>query len=80
MKPSCPITADPRKRAAADKMTAKIACAFPSGLPQPALRALANAGYTKLEQVKKVSDAELLALHGMGPKAIAILRGKTTRQ
>ena len=47
---------------------------FPAGLAQPALRALHAAGYTRLVQLMKVKEADLLKLHGMGPKAIAILR------
>lgn len=48
-----------------------------SDLPKigaPALRALAAAGYQRLEQLTQVSAAELLKLHGMGPKALRILR------
>jgi hypothetical protein len=41
---------------------------------QPALRALIGAGYTRLEQLAKVTEKELLTLHGMGPKAIRILK------
>jgi hypothetical protein len=40
----------------------------------PAQRALTAAGYHRLEQLTQVSEAELLRLHGMGPKAIGILR------
>jgi uncharacterized protein YdhG (YjbR/CyaY superfamily) len=40
----------------------------------PATRALAAAGYAKLEQLTKVTEAELGQLHGMGPKAVRILR------
>jgi len=40
----------------------------------PAARALAAAGYSRLSQLTEVSEAELLALHGMGPKAVRILR------
>ena len=40
----------------------------------PAQRALNAAGYYRLEQLTQVSEAELLRLHGMGPKAIGILR------
>jgi hypothetical protein len=40
----------------------------------PAQRALTAAGYYRLEQLTQVSEAELLRLHGMGPKAIGILR------
>jgi hypothetical protein len=46
---------------------------FPK-LSQPAHRALAEAGYTHLEQLTKVTPADLLKLHGFGPKAIRILR------
>jgi hypothetical protein len=42
---------------------------------QPALRALHAAGYTRLSQLADVSDADLLKLHGFGPKALRILRG-----
>lgn len=40
----------------------------------PAARALEEAGYTSLKQLTKVSEAELGRLHGMGPKALRILR------
>lgn len=46
---------------------------LPQGLSQPALRALAAAGYTELAQLNAVSKSELAALHGMGPKGIRIL-------
>jgi hypothetical protein len=46
---------------------------FPK-LSGPAQRALANAGYTEVEQLASVSEAELLRLHGLGPSAIAPLR------
>lgn len=38
-----------------------------------ARRELANAGYTHLEQLPHVSEAELLKIHGVGPKATRIL-------
>ena len=47
---------------------------FPAGLAQPALRALRAGGYTRLVQLTKVKEADLLKLHGMGPKAIGLLR------
>ena len=47
---------------------------FPAGLAAPARRALAGAGYSRLEQLAKVSEAELKKLHGMGPKALGQLR------
>lgn len=48
-----------------------------NGLPKlaaPAQRALASAGITRLIQLTKVTEAELLMLPGMGQKAIGILR------
>ena len=47
---------------------------FPAGLSAPARRALDGAGYVRLEQLTKVSEVELKKLHGMGPKAINLLR------
>ena len=44
------------------------------GLSQPAQRALIAAGYTRLEQLAGVSEADLLKLHGVGPKTITTLR------
>jgi len=39
----------------------------------PATRALAAAGVTRLSEVAGWSEAELLALHGVGPRAVRIL-------
>jgi uncharacterized protein YdhG (YjbR/CyaY superfamily) len=44
-------------------------------LSAPARRALAAAGYTRLDQLTEVSESELAKLHGLGPTAIAALRG-----
>jgi hypothetical protein len=44
----------------------------------PARRALSNAGLTTWDAVDAAPDADLLALHGFGPKALAILRGRST--
>lgn len=46
-------------------------------LPQisgPFNSALQEAGYTHLEQFTSVTAAELLKLHGVGPKGIRMLR------
>jgi hypothetical protein len=40
----------------------------------PATRALEAAGHTNLKQLTKVTEAEIAQLHGMGPKALGILR------
>ena len=44
-------------------------------LAKPARRALAGAGYSRLEQLTGVAERELGALHGMGPNALSQLRG-----
>ncbi len=44
----------------------------------PALRALAGAGYTRLAQFTKITESELPKLHGVGPKAVGILRDALT--
>ncbi|GAA4426169.1 hypothetical protein GCM10023169_24680 [Georgenia halophila] len=46
---------------------------LPSGIGGPATRALSEAGLTTLEQVATRTEQELLALHGVGPKAVRIL-------
>ena len=47
---------------------------IPAGIGKPALRALTAAGYTRLDQLAKVKEDDLLKLHGVGPKAIRVLR------
>lgn len=41
---------------------------------QPATRALAGIGIQKLEQLTRFSESQILQLHGLGPKALGILR------
>lgn len=71
---NCELTKSPAKRAAAIKPTTAIQDNFPRGLSQPALRALANAGFRHLDQLRHVPTAELRKLHGRGPKALGILQ------
>lgn len=47
---------------------------LPSGLSNPARQALLAAEIKQLEQLTRHSEADLLRLHGMGPKGIEILR------
>lgn len=50
---------------------------MPHELPKigaPALRALASVGIHSLSSLTGHTEKELLALHGMGPKALGILR------
>ena len=46
---------------------------LPRAIGVPATRALQAAGFDSLEQVAGASIAELLALHGVGPRAITVL-------
>lgn len=47
---------------------------LPHAIGNPARRALANAGYSRLEQLTQVRESDLLRMHGVGPKAIERLR------
>lgn len=46
------------------------------GLAAPARRALASGGYTSLADLAKATEAELAALHGMGPNALGKLKAR----
>jgi len=47
---------------------------LPTGFAKPAKRALARAGYVRLEQFTKLTEDEVLMLHGTGPKALELIR------
>jgi hypothetical protein len=47
---------------------------FPEGLSRPARRALAGAGYVRLEQLAEVSEDEVSGLHGMGSRGMEQIR------
>ena len=47
---------------------------FPRGIGRPATGALLAAGYTDLAQLDGVPEDDLLRMHGVGPKAVAVLR------
>lgn len=46
---------------------------FLSALPSPARRALENEGITTVSRLAEHSEAEILALHGMGPSSLSTL-------
>ncbi|MGO2052821.1 DNA-binding protein [Arthrobacter sp. MYb211] len=46
----------------------------------PATRALLSAGITSLEQAGETGEKALLRLHGVGPKALRILREALDKQ
>jgi hypothetical protein len=47
---------------------------FPRGIGRPATGALLAAGYTDLAQLDGMAEKDLLRLHGVGPRAVAVLR------
>ena len=47
---------------------------WPKGMGKPAARALVNAGYHAPDELAGVSERELAKLHGMGPKALGVLK------
>ena len=47
---------------------------LPTELGRPARRALAGAGYRRLEQLAGLDESEVGGLHGVGPKALGQLR------
>ena len=44
------------------------------GLAAPARRALVNAKLLKLSDLKRISEKDFLALHGMGPSATKVVK------
>lgn len=47
---------------------------WPLNSSNPARRALAEIGVTELAQLPKYTERNLLKMHGVGPKAIRLLR------
>ncbi len=47
---------------------------LPATVGRPAVRAFEVAGYRSIADLDGASERELLALHGVGPRAIAVLR------
>jgi predicted flap endonuclease-1-like 5' DNA nuclease len=52
----------------------RLVTEFPRTLGSVAPRALAAHGITRYEQLTEMTEQDLLAMHGVGPKAIRILR------
>ncbi|WP_437935564.1 DNA-binding protein [Sorangium sp. So ce341] len=53
---------------------------LPKGIGKPATQALALMGVSRLDQVTRFSEAQLLSLHGVGPKAIGVLKAALEAQ
>jgi hypothetical protein len=47
---------------------------WPKGTGNPASSALEHAGYSTLEDLTRLTEREMLAIHGVGPKAVGVLR------
>jgi DNA-directed RNA polymerase alpha subunit len=47
---------------------------WPKGTGNPASSALEHAGYRTLDDLTRLTEKDLLALHGVGPKAVGVLR------
>lgn len=58
----------------ADKKSDIISVESLKGFSHPAERALATIGVTRLSQLTKYTEKEILKLHGMGPKGIRVLQ------
>lgn len=60
--------------ASARESTHPNQAAFPKGISGPALRALHGAGVRSLRDLTRWAEADLGRLHGMGPKALDLLK------
>ena len=54
--------------------------AFPRDIGAPATRALAAAGLREPADLTALTEAELLAMHGVGPRAVERLRRTMAEQ
>ncbi len=59
------------------RSTAEI---FPGKIAKPAQRALANAGITGWQQLSKLTEIELMQLHGIGQNAFTQLKNSLKEQ
>ncbi len=59
-------------------MTTSSSGSLPGSIGAPATRALTAAGYTELAQLDGVPEARLRRLHGVGPRALRLLREALT--
>jgi predicted flap endonuclease-1-like 5' DNA nuclease len=62
-----------------DDATHPNAARMPHGLSGPALRALARAGIRSTATLARWTEADLAALHGIGPKAIRTIKDALAR-
>lgn len=66
-------------------MMASEKTGWPKGMGAPARNALEALGVKNLDEVIRFSEKDLLAIHGIGPKAVGVIKaalheqGKTLR-
>lgn len=53
---------------------------FPNAIGRPANAALVANGITTLDQVAAMTKQQLLAIHGVGPKAVRILEAELNKR
>lgn len=53
---------------------------FPAGTGRPAAGAFFHAGYRSVEDLAGASESELATLHGVGPKALRIVKAELERR
>lgn len=53
---------------------------FPVGTGRPASGAFFQAGYRSLEELAGASESELASLHGVGPKALRVVKAALEEQ
>lgn len=66
----------PKRLVAAERAAASAdvgAGDLPTAIGRPATRALAGAGWTTLAELARHTEAEVAALHGVGPRAVVVL-------
>ncbi len=67
------MTLDNDRAAGTPSQAVTQSAEFPPSIGKVAHRALAQHGCTSWEQLTTVTRAELLRIHGVGPKAVTIL-------
>jgi hypothetical protein len=55
-------------------MVAEEKTRWPKGMGAPARNALESLGVMSLDDAATLSEKELLAIHGVGPKAVAVIK------
>lgn len=68
------VSADVAEYEVPDAVSGAAGTAFPRDIGAPATRALAAAGHRELTDLAGLTEAELLAMHGVGPRAVERLR------